>query len=172
MVAKILVTGHFSAGKTQFIATLTKNCFSTEVKVSSDEEKIKSSTTVAMDYGKISISGIDIHLFGTPGQERFDFMLEILGRNHDGAVILIDSTDKSNILKTERFIQFLRKEGKPFIVACNKQDMKDSLTSEEIAGLMNLPRDIVLPLTALEYSSCFSVIDRLVNHIVSNRKAA
>ncbi|WP_457624897.1 GTP-binding protein [Persephonella sp.] len=172
MVAKILVTGHFSAGKTQFITTLTKNCISTEVKVSSHEEKIKNSTTVAMDYGKISISGVDIHLFGTPGQDRFDFMLEILGRNHDGAVVLIDSTDKNNILKTERFIQFLRKEGKPFVIACNKQDIKGSHSPEKIADLIGLPPDIVLPLSAVDHRSCMYVIDKLINHILSNRKAA
>ncbi|MDQ7055912.1 MAG: ATP/GTP-binding protein [Persephonella sp.] len=78
-MVKILVTGHFSAGKTEFIKNITGDTLLTEVSLSSQEEKsVKEKTTVAMDYGKLEIKGKKVHLFGTPGQERFDFMLDIL----------------------------------------------------------------------------------------------
>ncbi|HHG74131.1 MAG TPA: GTP-binding protein [Persephonella sp.] len=172
MTTKILVTGHFSAGKTQFIQTLSGRSISTEVKISSEKEMIKKTTTVAMDYGKIKASDIDIHLFGTPGQERFDFMLDILGKDHDGAVVIIDSTDILNVKKSVRFIDFLRKHGKPFVVACNKQDKVGSMAPEEVSSILNLPSDIVFPLTAYDKNSCWNIIDKIISHISSSKKAA
>ncbi|WP_456465576.1 GTP-binding protein [Persephonella sp.] len=172
MVAKILITGHFSAGKTQLINTLSGNILSTEVKISLEEEKKKETTTVAMDYGKIKTSGFDVHLFGTPGQERFDFMLDILGKEHDGAIVVVDSTDILNVKKSVRFIDFLRKNGKPFIVACNKQDKDNCMNPAEISLLLNLPEDIVFPLIAYDKHSCLYVIDKIISHISSNKKAA
>ena len=172
MVAKILITGHFSAGKTQLINTLSGDILSTEVKISLEEEKNKETTTVAMDYGKVKTSGFDVHLFGTPGQERFDFMLDILGKDHDGAIVVVDSTDILNIKKSVRFIDFLRKHGKPFIVACNKQDKDGCMDPVEISSLLNLPDEIVFPLIAYDKHSCLYVIDKIISHISSNRKAA
>ena len=171
-MVKILITGHFSAGKTQLISTLSGDILSTEVKISLEEEKKKETTTVAMDYGKIKTSGFDIHLFGTPGQERFDFMLGILSKDHDGAVVVVDSTDILNIKKSVRFIDFLRKEGKPFIVACNKQDKDDCINPKEISSILNLPEDIFFPLIAYDKQSCLYIIDKIISHISSSRKAA
>ncbi|WP_456391954.1 GTP-binding protein [Persephonella sp.] len=173
MELKILITGHFSAGKTSFIKTLTGNAVSTEVNLSEGTEKLeKSTTTVAMDYGKIELSGIKLHLFGTPGQDRFDFMLDILGRDMDGAVILVDSTDRDIPEKTEPFIDFLRKSGKPFIVACNKQDCEGALSPAEIAGLLGIPESITVPLVATDRKTTIGVIEAVISGISSSRKAA
>jgi signal recognition particle receptor subunit beta len=49
-------------------------------------------TTVALDYGRVQANGIHIHIFGTPGQERFEFAREIIGRGMDGAILLVDTT--------------------------------------------------------------------------------
>jgi len=125
-----------------------------------------------MDYGKIKTSGFDVHLFGTPGQERFDFMLEILGKDHDGAIVVVDSTDILNIKKSVRFIDFLRKQGKPFIVACNKQDKDGCVKPQEVSLLLGLPDEIVYPLIAYDKHSCMYIIDRIISHISSSRKAA
>ena len=77
---KIVVTGPFSAGKTEFIQTVSEiDVVSTERKITSEAEKIKESTTVAMDFGRITVDeSLVLYLFGTPGQKRFDFMWEIL----------------------------------------------------------------------------------------------
>ena len=69
---KMVVTGPFSAGKTQFIRTISEiDVVSTERKLSADAERIKEQTTVAMDFGRISIDDdLVLYLFGTPGQRR------------------------------------------------------------------------------------------------------
>ena len=163
---KILVTGHFSAGKTEFIRNITGNSLNTEKKLSSAKEKEKKeNTTVAMDYGKVKIDDKTIHLFGTPGQERFDFMLEILSKNNHGAVIILDSSDLSNAYLTQRFIQFLTESGIPFVIACNKQDLEEARKIEEIAQILGLPGDVFAPLVAKDKISCEKVLRKLLTFI-------
>ena len=80
---KILISGPFAAGKTQFIKTISEiEPLTTERKTTAkNEKKVKNFTTVAMDFGKITIDDEhELYLFGTPGQSRFDFMWEILGK--------------------------------------------------------------------------------------------
>ena len=91
---KIIFTGPVGAGKTTAIASL-----SDEPPVSTDEAASdmtkgrKSSTTVAMDYGVLHLAGGEkIHLYGTPGQERFDFMWDILSAGGLGLILLLDNT--------------------------------------------------------------------------------
>lgn len=170
MEVKILVTGHFSAGKTLFIKTLTGNPISTEVKLSDNSEK--EYTTVAMDYGKINIDNFSVHLFGTPGQERFHFMLEILGKNKDGTIILLDGSDKSSIEKTHRFINFMRKSGKPFIVACNQKNHENGLSVSEISNMLDIPQSLIKTFSAKDKKSSLDIVKFIVNHIAENRKAA
>ena len=76
---KMVVTGPFNAGKTEFIQTVSEiDVVSTERRISSEAEKVKESTTVAMDFGRITVDDeLVLYLFGTPGQKRFDFMWEI-----------------------------------------------------------------------------------------------
>ena len=77
---KIVVTGPFNSGKTELIRSVSEiDVISTEKKITSEIEKIKESTTVAMDFGRITVDDdLILFLFGTPGQKRFDFMWEIL----------------------------------------------------------------------------------------------
>ena len=72
----MVVTGPFNAGKTMFIQTVSEiDVVDTEQNITSDEEKVKTKTTVAMDFGRITIDNeLILYLFGTPGQRRFDFM--------------------------------------------------------------------------------------------------
>src|SRR5574337_1561765 len=91
---KMVVTGPFSSGKTQFIQAVSEiDVVSTERKSSSEAERVKDSTTVAMDFGRITVDAeLVLYLFGTPGQKRFDFMWEILSEGMLGFVVMVDST--------------------------------------------------------------------------------
>ena len=93
--AKMVITGPFSSGKTEFIGVISEiDVVSTERKISSAaEEKVKESTTVAMDFGRITVGeDLVLYLFGTPGQRRFDFMWDILSQGMLGFVVMVDST--------------------------------------------------------------------------------
>ena len=91
---KIIFTGPVGAGKTTAISAVSDiPVIKTDENASDMTKQRKDSTTVAMDYGAISLDGGErIHLYGTPGQERFNFMWEILTQGGLGLVLLIDNT--------------------------------------------------------------------------------
>ena len=76
---KMVVTGPFNAGKTEFISSVSEiDVVSTERQITDETSRTKEQTTVAMDFGRITVDeDLVLYLFGTPGQKRFDFMWEI-----------------------------------------------------------------------------------------------
>ena len=91
---KIIFTGPVGAGKTTAINAISDSPpIKTDAAASDMTKTRKSSTTVAMDYGVMNLDGGEkIHLYGTPGQERFDFMWDILTTGGIGLVLLLDNT--------------------------------------------------------------------------------
>jgi signal recognition particle receptor subunit beta len=95
MKYKIIIAGPVGAGKTTAINALTsENTFMTDVAVSDDvTSQRKANTTVAMDFGVVPINDDDVaHVYGTPGQQRFNFMWEILSEGADGLILLLDNS--------------------------------------------------------------------------------
>ena len=91
---KVVVTGPYGAGKSKLIGTISDiDVVRTERKLSVQDSVGKQQTTVAMDYGRVKIDDAVVHLNGTPGQARFDFMWEILTREMSAFVVLIDSCE-------------------------------------------------------------------------------
>jgi len=113
---KIVVFGAFGAGKTTLIQTLDPQAKHIEAECGGG------TTTIALDYGRVQAGEKRVYLYGTPGQERFEFAREILGRGMDGAILLVDATspvdDLVNHLHTS-----LAAEKIPFVVFLNKCDM-------------------------------------------------
>jgi len=93
---KIIFTGPVGAGKTTAISAISDIDIVTTDEYASDMAKSrKPQTTVAMDYGLINIGNDErVHLYGTPGQERFDFMWNILTKGGLGLILLLDNTRK------------------------------------------------------------------------------
>ncbi|MGJ0489941.1 MULTISPECIES: GTP-binding protein [Methylobacter] len=91
---KIIFTGPVGAGKTTAIESISDvPPVKTDATASDMTKNRKSSTTVAMDYGIMNLAGGEkIHLYGTPGQERFDFMWDILTTGGIGLILLLDNT--------------------------------------------------------------------------------
>ena len=104
MVYKIIFTGPVGAGKTTAINVISDiPTVRTESIATDMTRERKAETTVAMDYGRINLpNNTAVHLYGTPGQERFDFMWEILVEGGIGLVLLIDN-NRPNPLQDIRF---------------------------------------------------------------------
>lgn len=94
---KLLFAGPTGVGKTTAIAAISERApVSTDVAATDELQKTKSTTTVALDYGRIELEdGTILGLYGCPGQERFGFMWEILSRGIFGLVLLIDGSSES-----------------------------------------------------------------------------
>ncbi len=164
MKAKILVTGAFNAGKTTFIRSVSEiDPVYTDKKMLETEEF----TTVAMDFGRITIDqDISLYLFGTPGQERFDFMWEILREDIIGFVLLVDSTIP-DLDATGRILEFLSKESDiPYVVACTKQDQENALPLERVQETLHLDDVPVLPCVATDRESVKDVLLALLHQIL------
>jgi uncharacterized protein len=112
---KIVVFGAFGAGKTTLIKTIDPQSKHVEANYAGG------TTTVALDFGRIQRDECHIHLFGTPGQERFEFAREIIATGMDGAILLIDATTQIDEF-TRHLSDSLHDAKVPFIVFLNKYD--------------------------------------------------
>lgn len=107
MQHKIIFTGPVGAGKTTAISSISDiPVVKTEANASDDVMIRKSNTTVAMDYGVLNLDqGAKVHLYGTPGQERFDFMWDILTIGGVGLVIMLDNAREDPLQDMEQFLK-------------------------------------------------------------------
>lgn len=125
-VFKIVVTGPFAAGKTTFVETVVDREFLTTAAGTSraDESDVKHATTVGMDFGALTLEDpegdIELRVYGTPGQERFSFMWEVLGEGADGFVLVIDGRDDDSWPDSLAHLAVMRQLGIPGVVAVNR----------------------------------------------------
>jgi len=117
---KIVVFGAYNAGKSSFIRAL--DPFSRHI----EAETADGSTTVAMDFGRTRVGDHAVFLFGTPGQDRFEFARQILARGMDGAVVVVDSTRDMDDLTLSLF-SWLRARNIPVAVMANKCDSREAM---------------------------------------------
>ena len=111
MEHKIIFAGPVGSGKTTAISSVSDiMVVGTEAKASDEVAQRKTNTTVAMDYGILNLEGGGkVHLYGTPGQDRFNFMWEILSEGAMGFVILIDSARPDPLGDLEHYLNAFRK---------------------------------------------------------------
>ncbi len=167
---KIVVTGPFSSGKTELIQAISEiDVVSTERKISSESERIKNHTTVAMDFGRITIDDdLILYLFGTPGQKRFNFMWEILSEGMLGFVVMVDSTRPETFREARRILDTFRSYSTvPYIVAANKQDLDDAWSPEDLRIVLRVESGIkVVPCVAHDKESVKQVLLELLYSIL------
>jgi len=162
-VIKVLVTGPFNAGKTEFIRTISDiPIVSTEQPISDSFKSVKDETTVAMDYGQVKIDGDMFHLYGTPGQSRFDFMWDILSKEMHVFILMVDSCDRGTFSGARRLLRILRRKSRrvPYLVVANKQDMDKALSVQEMSKALKLEsRTPIWPCIATDKASARKVLD-------------
>jgi signal recognition particle receptor subunit beta len=144
---KVVVTGPFAAGKTTLIRTISEiTVLSTERGVTDSTRKRKAETTVAMDFGRITIDrDLVLYLFGTPGQDRFDFMWEILGEGMIGYLLLIDAEREDSLDQAVAIHEAFRKMARvPYVVALNRASPDDHALVETVRSRLNIPGDIAI----------------------------
>jgi small GTP-binding protein len=167
---KLVITGPFNAGKTAFIETVNEiRGVNTDVAASVNQH-IKPNTTVAMDFGRITLpDGLTIHLVGTPGQERFAFMWEALVLECDGILLLVDSSDPASLTEASKMIEFFTRQapGVPIFIVANKQDRPGALRPDEIGRQLRLA---TLPLScvASNRASVIATLQHIAPYLINS----
>jgi small GTP-binding protein len=169
---KVVVTGPFNAGKTTFIKAVSEiTVLSTERQVSDASGEGRGETTVAMDFGRITVSDdVVLYLFGTPGQQRFSFMWETLSEGMLGFVLLVDSTSSESVKEAVEMIGFFTgMSDVPFVVAANKVAADDTETLESVRARLGLSPEVpLLPVDARDRESVKGVLLGLLYRILDS----
>jgi signal recognition particle receptor subunit beta len=171
---KILIAGGFGAGKTTMVGSVTEiRPLRTEEDLTArgahvdltDGVEGKTTTTVAMDFGRITIrQDLVVYLFGTPGQKRFWFMWDELALGALGAVVLADTRRLADSFPS---VDYFERQGTPFIVAVNCFDGARRFPSEAVRAALNLDQGVpVILCDARHFESCRDVLITLVEHAI------
>jgi signal recognition particle receptor subunit beta len=175
VTTKILIAGGFGAGKTTMVASIS------EIRPLHTEEPLtdrgvgvddvsgvgaKSTTTVAMDFGRITLSDqLLLYLFGTPGQERFWFMWDELAAGAIGAVVIADTRRLTGSFPA---IDYFERRGVPFVVAVNCFDGVRTHTPDDIAIALDLDPGVPVVLCDVRRrESSKEVLVALMEHVLS-----
>jgi small GTP-binding protein len=173
---KIVVTGPFAAGKTTLIRTISEiTVLSTEKDITDDTRSQKAETTVAMDFGRITIDhDLVLYLFGTPGQDRFDFMWEILGEGMLGYVLLVDAHRPESLAEAVAILTaFKRMARVPFVVGLNRAESADPEVERNVRAVLGLDDSVpVVPCDATDRQSVKNVLLALLYAVVDSLDVA
>ena len=162
---KLVVSGPVGSGKTTYIQSLSE----TEV-VETDEESTeeigKLKTTVALDFGTLTLDGVPIYLFGTPGQDRFDFMWEILCEGALGMILLVAGDEPKHFPHARRILEFVTSRiPVPFVIGVTRQDLDKVWEPEDVADYFDLDPSQVVGLNATSPTSSVLALIALLRSI-------
>jgi uncharacterized protein len=146
---KIVIFGAFGAGKTTLIKTIDPGSSHVEANCAGG------TTTVALDYGRVQVNENHIHIFGTPGQERFEFAREIISRGMDGAILLVDATSPVDDF-IHRLFDSLSASRIPFVIFLNKCDCIGAHPASTIQ--MQLGDAKIMQVSALDRQQCLDAL--------------
>jgi uncharacterized protein len=170
-IMRLVVTGTVGAGKSTFIRSASEiEVVDTDRKATDEVSDMKQNTTVSMDFGTLQFGEeMALHIYGTPGQVRFDFMWEILIERAHAYVLLIAAHRPSEFHHARRIMNFMNQRANiPMIIGITHGDCEGAWSSEDIALALGYQdssqRPPMVDVNADEEESVIDALITLVEH--------
>ena len=156
-IPKLVVTGPSDAGKSTFIRSLSGTAAGTE----------RNGTTVAGERGQCMVRGVEVELFGTPGQRRFDKLLPRLIGQAVGVVFMVDASDRDDFQRAAQMLQMVRETGRHIVVVANRMDRDGSCEPERLAAALDLTDETpVVPCTSTDPAQARHALEAMLDDLL------
>ncbi|MFE4106036.1 GTP-binding protein [Almyronema epifaneia] len=147
-VMRLVVTGPVGAGKSTFIRSISEiKTVDTDRRATDETSQLKRNTTVALDFGRLQFNPqMVLHLYGTPGQSRFDFMWDMLIRKAHAYILLVPSHRPADFRQARLILNFMQRRTRaPMIIGLTHEDCEGSWGAENIAVALGFSNPQSLP---------------------------
>ncbi len=149
-IMRLVVTGSVGAGKSTFVRSVSEiEVVDTDRQATDETAQMKKKTTVAMDFGRLQFGpDMALHIYGTPGQARFDFMWDILIRQAHAYILLVAAHRPSEFRYARRILSFMNQRQQiPMIIGLTHMDCPGAWGEENIAIALGYVNDKTRPTT-------------------------
>jgi len=174
-IMRLVITGPVGAGKSTFIRSISEiTPVDTDRRATDETQDLKARTTVAFDFGRLQFSpNMALHLYGTPGQSRFDFMWDILIKKAHAYLLLIRANQPGQFLNARRIINFMNQRADiPMVIGLTHLDCPGAWPPDNIALALGFTdeanRPPIVLVNATKKGSVAQAVIVLVKELLQN----